>query len=91
MWKCTQTRTWFSRALCAAVPDNCALARNNATAADIKKAIYDLIETLKYHPMGYNGFLVDQNTIRAYILGFLYRPTIWPTRATILDGPIPGI
>lgn len=75
---------------CAAAPDNCALARNNATAADIEKAIYDLIETLKYHPIGYNGLLFDWSLVRFSILGYLYGPASWPTLATMLDGLITG-
>jgi hypothetical protein len=59
---------------CAAAPDSCALARNNATAADIEKAIYDLMETLKYHPIGHNGLLLDWSTIRSSVLAFLYQP-----------------
>jgi len=36
---------------CVAAPGICPLARGNATATELEQAVWDLIETVKYHPI----------------------------------------
>src|SRR3954471_14510475 len=70
---------------CAANPDKCVLARNNATVGDIERRIYDYMETVKYHPVGHNGLLIDWSLVRSTVLAFLYNPSTWPVLGSILD------
>lgn len=75
---------------CVAAPDQCALARDNATAADLEKTVSDLIDTLKYNPVALGGLLIDYNLIKEVILGYLYSPLAWDELAGGLNGLITG-
>ena len=70
---------------CLAQPDNCALAHRNLSAADLEQSIYKLIDTVKYHPIVYNGTLIDYTLLKGVIITQLYTPATWPKLAVALD------
>ncbi|KAH8807550.1 TAP-like protein-domain-containing protein [Xylogone sp. PMI_703] len=75
---------------CAATPNNCALARKNATAADLERRFYDFLFDLKYNPLVYGSTVVDYSSVKNVIVGSIYSPSAWPALALSLDGLYKG-
>ena len=48
--------------------------------------MYAFLENIKYNPIGYAGFIVDNTVIKAVIRSNLYTPRAYPALATIFDG-----
>lgn len=70
---------------CVAVPDLCPLARENSTAAELEQSIWDLIDTVKYHPIALGSFMLDYNILKALIVQTMYTTFYWPALTALLD------
>ncbi|CAJ2501000.1 Uu.00g038530.m01.CDS01 [Anthostomella pinea] len=71
---------------CVAAPSNCALATgNNATAADLEHAVWDLVDTLKYRPLALGSYIVDYSVLKGLLQASLYDSAGWPQLATWLN------
>ncbi|XXH01457.1 hypothetical protein Hte_007817 [Hypoxylon texense] len=71
---------------CAASRDNCALATgNNKTAAELEQEVWDLLDTLKYHPLTARNYLLDYNTVKSYLVNQLYGSAGWPVAASVIN------
>ncbi|OGM41169.1 hypothetical protein ABOM_009862 [Aspergillus bombycis] len=75
---------------CVDSPDNCPLARGNATAASLGRTMSDFFETLKYNPIQIGQSILDFSTIKNQIFSTLYWPGQWPQLAALLDGLMTG-
>ncbi|EON60795.1 hypothetical protein W97_00004 [Coniosporium apollinis CBS 100218] len=75
---------------CVAAPDNCALASGNKTVADLKVAMSDLFDTLKWNPIPFNGTIVDYSSVRTTIYSTLYVPPYWPRLSNCLNDLLNG-
>ena len=79
---------------CIANPDRCALAQNGTTAQDLKERIYNLLTTLKYHPIaaGSNAGtdIIDYSAVKTLITTSMYTPQLWPLLARGLNGILTG-
>ena len=75
---------------CVAAPENCALARDNKTAAELEQAVWDLIYYVKYNPIPIGTLKLDYNTLKGIIVESLYSASSWPQLATLLDTLLSG-
>lgn len=75
---------------CVAAPDLCSLARENSTAAELEQSVWDLIDTVKYHPIALGSFMLDYNTLKAIIVLSMYTTFYWPALTTLLDMLLTG-
>lgn len=69
---------------CIAAGSNCTLSRLNLTSAQLEESVFDLIETAKYHPIPYQGILLDYTLVRNVIFLSLTQLVSWPALATFL-------
>ncbi|KAL1616078.1 hypothetical protein SLS56_011559 [Neofusicoccum ribis] len=81
-----KTFAGFLSACVTAGPEHCALARSNHTAASLEKAVYSLMDNLKYRPIPYQGIIIDYTFVRSFTLLSLYDPSGFPQLAALLDG-----
>ncbi|KAF4631629.1 hypothetical protein G7Y89_g6499 [Cudoniella acicularis] len=75
---------------CVAAPDNCSLAHENKTAAELEQAVWSLMERVKYHPIPFGNFLLDYSTLKSVIVQSMYSTSSWPTLASLLDALLTG-
>jgi hypothetical protein len=72
-------------------PTECALAKSgNATAASLEAATYELIETLKQHPLPLPGLLYDYSAFKTQTRSSMYDPVTWPLYSQYLNGLLTG-
>ncbi|GME23738.1 Nedd8-like protein [Neofusicoccum parvum] len=81
-----KTFAGFLSTCVTAGPEHCALARSNHTAASLEKAVYSLMDNLKYRPIPYQGIIIDYTFVRSFTLLSLYDPSGFPQLAALLDG-----
>ncbi|KAI1824247.1 TAP-like protein-domain-containing protein [Xylaria intraflava] len=64
---------------CISAPEACTLARShpNTTAEQFVSATYDLLEELKYRPVGYQGTVLGYTELKSVIRFALYTPVTW--------------
>jgi len=81
-----QAFSGFFSGCIAAGKGKCALAGLNRTAADLEQAVYDLFDTVKYHPIPLPGVftVLDYAAIKGYIFDQLYSPNLWPKLAQLI-------
>jgi len=74
------------KACVAAGKDKCALAALNMTADELEKAMYGLLDKLKYHPIALPNLLavIGYATVKDYIVSELYNPNAWSDLAKLL-------
>ncbi|KAI0165228.1 alpha/beta-hydrolase [Hypoxylon sp. FL1284] len=71
--------------------ENCALAQgNNKTGAQLEQEVWDLLETVKYHPLVAGTNLLDYNAIKSYLVQQLYGSGGWSAAATLLNLVLTG-
>lgn len=75
---------------CVAAPDLCPLARGKATAAELEQAVWNLINTVKFHPTPLGSFMLDYNVLKGIIVQSMYGTFYWPLLTTLLDMLITG-
>lgn len=77
---------------CVAKPENCALATNNTTYAELEAQMEEFFERLKYNPIPVPalGLVVDYSIVKANVAGTLDNPSTWATNAGILAGLMKG-
>ncbi|OJJ85325.1 uncharacterized protein ASPGLDRAFT_66060 [Aspergillus glaucus CBS 516.65] len=75
---------------CIDAPEKCTLATHNSTATSLEKSIYHLLDTLKYHPIAYEGTIIDHGSIKTIIRTSLNTPASWPTLSAALDSLLSG-
>ncbi|KAI1139197.1 alpha/beta-hydrolase [Hypoxylon sp. FL0543] len=77
---------------CVAARENCALAKgNNKTADELEQAVWDLLDTVKYHPIPVGpSYMMDYSNLKGIIVQFLYNSAGWPVLATILNDLLTG-
>ncbi|KAM0275098.1 hypothetical protein ACHAQH_007578 [Verticillium albo-atrum] len=77
---------------CVDNPDKCPLTTSfpNATALDLEKMTYDLIESLKYRPIPILNFIIDYELIQGVISESLYDPATWPFLTTAFNALLTG-
>ncbi|KAI4861219.1 alpha/beta-hydrolase [Hypoxylon rubiginosum] len=76
---------------CVANRDNCALATgNNKTAAELEQEVWDLLDTVKYHPLFARNYLLDYNNLKSYLVQQLYGSAGWPAGAVFINFILTG-
>lgn len=66
-------------------PELCPLAAHNKTAQGLESDVWDLLDTVKYHPIPLGNILVDYAALKLMITDALYTTESWPSLATTLD------
>jgi hypothetical protein len=66
-------------------PELCPLATRNKTAQELEADVWDLIDTVKYHPLPLGTILLDYATLKGLIQQALYTTSSWSELASILD------
>lgn len=81
---------------CLSAPKACALAKNQ-TAAQLEKSFYQLLQKLKYEPIGIpapgspgGGIVLDYSLVSAVIVRALYTPFIWQNTAKCIAALMTG-
>jgi hypothetical protein len=54
------------------------LARGNATASELEQAVWNLLDTVKYHPIPLGRIMVDYDLLKAVIVQSMYSTYYWP-------------
>lgn len=75
---------------CVKSPDTCILARRNATAADLEKSVYNLLDDIKYQPIVHGGTLIEHGLIKTLIRESLNSPPLWPKLAGAFEYLLAG-
>ncbi|GME51114.1 hypothetical protein GTA08_BOTSDO06435 [Neofusicoccum parvum] len=75
---------------CITAGEKCALSQLNTTAPELEKAIYELIENVKYRPIAYQGTMIDYTIVRNVIFLSLTVLAQWPPMATFLHALLTG-
>ncbi|KAF2170586.1 hypothetical protein M409DRAFT_64270 [Zasmidium cellare ATCC 36951] len=70
---------------CKAAPENCTLAQNDNTAAELEQRTWDLLDQLKREPLVVAGTALDYNLVKGSLQNALYGIDSWPGVTTILD------
>jgi hypothetical protein len=60
------------------------------TAAELEKFVWDLINTVKYHPIPMGSFMLDYTGLKAIIVQSLYSTALWPRLTSLLDNLLKG-
>ncbi|KAH7348316.1 TAP-like protein-domain-containing protein, partial [Rhexocercosporidium sp. MPI-PUGE-AT-0058] len=71
---------------CLDAPSECALAKNNTSAAELEASIWKLVYDLKYLPVEIDGTIVEYTTIKSMIRTSLYTVEKFPPFARALNG-----
>ena len=75
---------------CVKSPDTCILARRNATADDLEKSVYNLLDDIKYQPIVHGRMLIEHGLIKALIRSSLNNPPLWPKLACAFEYLLTG-
>lgn len=77
---------------CVASSEACALATSNSTsaAADLERAVYNLLSDLRREPMVQNGTILTHTMVRFVIRLSLYAPSSYPALAKALSSLLSG-
>lgn len=76
---------------CVANRENCALGKgNNKTAAELEQAVWNMLDTVKYHPIPLGSFIVDYSALKTLIVNAIYSSALWPGLATMLNDLLTG-
>ncbi|OAQ72013.1 peptidase S33, tripeptidyl-peptidase [Pochonia chlamydosporia 170] len=70
---------------CLNNPTECRLAKHYKTAEELENAIWKMIDTLKYHPVPMDRYIIDNTAVNALIQGALYATKYWQNLTTVLD------
>lgn len=63
---------------CVAAGDACPLNTLNATATQLERATWDLLESLKQNPVAFGSLVLDYSLLKKYIQNAMYGPQQWP-------------
>ncbi|KEF52561.1 uncharacterized protein A1O9_11404 [Exophiala aquamarina CBS 119918] len=66
-------------------PELCPLAARNKTAQELESDVWDLLDTVKHHPLPVGSVLLDYMALKGMITEALYTTELWPNLATTLD------
>lgn len=76
---------------CVENREKCALAQgNNKTAAQLEQDVWNLLDTLKFHPVSIRNFLIDYSTVKGLLTQSLYDSAGWPALTLILNYVLTG-
>ena len=83
----TQSDQVFSHIFkhCVRNPDTCPLARNNATAAQLERSAYQLLDRLKCRPVVIGNVIVDDSLISGLFALAIKSPDLWPLTVSVID------
>ncbi|KAI1768487.1 alpha/beta-hydrolase [Hypoxylon sp. FL1150] len=78
-------------AQCAANREYCALATgNNKTGPELEQETWDLLDTVKYHPLVVGNYLLDYAAVKNYLVEQLYAPSGWSEGAAFMQLVLTG-
>lgn len=63
---------------------------NNKTAAQLEQDVWNLLDTLKFHPVSIRNFLIDYSTVKGLLTQSLYDSAGWPALTLILNYVLTG-
>ncbi|KAJ5602259.1 hypothetical protein N7510_011793 [Penicillium lagena] len=69
---------------CLEAPKLCPLASLASSGPDLKEKLYQMLETIKYHPIPLGATLMDYIEVKGTLFNDLYNPIDWPALSDVL-------